>query len=277
MFSITSKIANLGILIFAVVLTFSAPASAFAQPVTLPYQPRTQLELISYLQGVLATLQAQLLIKNNVASDRIGSQSAVLSEKIEVVLKATFNANDSSYVNAWFEYGVSNVIDSQTPVIRLRNTNKNNVVEHVRGLSNLQPNTSYIYRPVFELPSGTKYYGSIQSFGTNGTVGSTTGTSDSVGNVNSQGNSLTTDKAVYSVGESVVVSWTTPKKEIYGGNTIYMFKVGGKYQDSLQGRYADKASGDVYFNPYEKGTYEFRLYLDYKTSSVAQSRRITVQ
>lgn len=279
MFSITSKLNNLGILAIAALLVAGAPASAFAQAATLPYQPRTQLELISYLQGVLTTLQAQLLAINNVASDRVDSQSAILSQQIAVELRATFDAKDSSYVNAWFEYGVSNVIDTKTSVVRIRNTNRNDMIEHVRLIKNLQPNTAYVYRPVFELSNGTKYYGSIQNFGTAGNyegVTGTTGIGGSVANIDSRGNSLSTGKTVYNLGEAIVVSWTTPKKDYYRGNTIFMFKVGDSYASSMQGRYADKESGDAYFSMYEKGTYEFRLYLDYKTTAVAQSRRITV-
>jgi len=277
-----SKITRFGILALVTIMVGAAPASAFAQTASLPYQPQTQLELISYLQGVLTTLQAQLLVKNNNSSVRVDRQSADVSSTIEVELRASFDSQNSSYVNAWFEYGVANVIDTKTSSVRIRNTGRNDIVEHVRILKNLEPNTAYVYRPVFELSNGTKYYGAIQNFGTTGnnlgTIGGVSGSGGiGTGNVNSGRNSLSTDKTSYELGEIIKVSWTTPKKEVHNGNIIYMFNDGGNYSESLKGRYANKDTGEVYFNVYKKGTYEFRLYLDFKNKEVAESRLITVR
>lgn len=275
MTSFISTITRFGFV--ALVFGMLATAPAFAQTVSLPYQPRTQLELISYLQGVLATLQAQLLLKNNVSSERVESQSAEVSATVEVELRASFDAKNNSYVNAWFEYGVANMIDSKTSSVRIRNTDRQGNVEHVRTLKNLEPNTAYVYRSVFELANGTKYYGAIQNFGTAGTGIGDFSSGSGIGNLNTGRNSLLTDKTSYEMGEAIEVSWTTPKKEFYRGNIIFMFNVNGRYADSMLGRYANNESGEVYFNVYKKGTYEFRLYLDNKTKEVAQSRQVTVR
>jgi hypothetical protein len=258
------------------------PASAFAQTASLPYQPRTQLELISYLQGVLATLQAQLLVTNNNSSARVERQSADVSSTIEVELSASFDAQNSSFVNAWFEYGVANVLDKKTSSVRIRNTDRNEIVEHVRILKNLEPNTAYIYRPVFELSNGTKFYGAIQNFGTTGgSVGIGGGVSGSgsigIGTINSGRNSLSTDKTTYNKAEPIRVSWTTPKADSYRGNAIYMFEPGDSFAEKIDGRRIETESGQVVFNIYTKGTYVFRLYLDGNTRQVAETRQVTVR
>jgi hypothetical protein len=280
MTSFILKITKFGVLVLITALVGTAPASVFAQSRSLPYQPQTQLELISYLQGVLNTLQAQQYSSGKLSSSLVEKQTAVVSSSIEVELKASFNAKNSSYVNAWFEYGVGNVIDKKTSSVKIRNTERNESIEHARVLKNLEPNTQYVYRPVFELSNGTKYYGLIKNFGTTGSNVSSVdfnSTASGTGKENSRGNSLSTNKTVYEIGEPILVSWTTPKKEFHSGNIIYMFKAGDSYSDSRMGRYANNESGNVNFKVYQKGTYEFRLYLNFSSKEVVESRQVTVR
>jgi hypothetical protein len=255
------------------------PIQASAQSATLPYQPRTQLELISYLQGVVATLQAQILARNNVSSSRVEASEAVLSQKVEVELSASFDAQNNSYVNAWFEYGFLNTIDKSTTKIKIRNIEKDNIVKHSRLLKDLQPGTVYIYRPVFELQNGTKYYGEIKSFGTsdviNGSV-SAGGSVSSNGSTGSYRNSLTTDKTQYEAGEVVKVSWTTPHLDNYRGSYVYMFKKNDSSKPFM-GKMVISETGTVNFSVRVEGTYEFKLLITGSSKYVATSRTITIK
>src|SRR3989344_825058 len=157
------KFAALG-LVALVLATLALPTPTKAA--TLPYVPQTQLELISYMQGIVDTLQAQAAAGGTVTgsgSSRVQTGTANVAVSTKVELKASFDAGNSSSVYAWFEYGEGSTLNKKTA--RTRVTKVRGEVDYEVTLTGLKSGVQYSYRPVFELSSGAKYYGAVRTFG----------------------------------------------------------------------------------------------------------------
>lgn len=281
----TITVSQMEILKFAVLGLMAVVLAAFAAPMpakaaTLPYIPQTQLELISYMQGIVDTLQAQAAAQGTVSgsgSSRVETRPADVTVSTKVELKASFDAGNSSSVYAWFEYGEGNSLNKKTS--RTRVTKVRGEVEHKVTLTGLKSGTQYSYRPVFELSSGSKYYGAVRTFGSNsgyalagGFITSDTGTTVS----NSRG-SLSLSKLTYNVYDQVTVSYTIPRSRVDGSVWVGAFKVGASDKEFSYSRYVGlHSSGEITFKIKEAGTYEFRLFYDKSSNEVVTSRRFTV-
>ena len=276
------KFAALG-LVALVLATLALPTPTKAA--TLPYVPQTQLELISYMQGIVDTLQAQAAAGGTVTgsgSSRVQTGTANVAVSTKVELKASFDAGNSSSVYAWFEYGEGSTLNKKTA--RTRVTKVRGEVDHEVTITGLKSGVQYSYRPVFELSSGAKYYGAVRTFGSGSSyalaggmitsdISGTTGTSVS----NSRG-SLTLSKLTYAVYDKVTVSFTVPRSKADSSVWIGVYEVGASDDDYSYWRYTgDKTSGELTFKIKKAGTYEFRLFYDRSSNEVVTSRRITVQ
>lgn len=266
------------------VLTFivgvSIPSQTLA--VTDTYQPQTKLEYVSYLQGVVDTLIAQLTAQrtyNSESSSRVQTDSAQVEVQTEVELSASFESDSSSYVYAWFEYGNTGILNKSTTKTRVRPSNR--VVDYTRVLSNLESNKTYSYRAVFETSNGKKYYGSLQSFSTGSgfaTAGGDFFNTGSATNYSITGTSIKTDSSSYNVWDKIEVSWTLPTSKADNDNWIGMFLLGSDGRKTNFSDLSNSTSGTALFTPFTPGTYEFRMFLKRGSDDeVATSRRITVR
>ena len=272
------KFAALG-LIALVLATLALPTPTKAA--TLPYVPQTQLELISYMQGIVDTLQAQAAAGGTVTgsgSSRVQTGTANVAVSTKVELKASFDAGNSSSVYAWFEYGEGSTLNKKTA--RTRVTKVRGEVDHEVTLTGLKSGVQYSYRPVFELSSGAKYYGAVRTFGSGSSYALAGGTitASNTNSVSTSRGSLTLSKLTYAVYDKVTVSFTVPRSKADSSVWIGVYEVGASDDDYSYWRYTgDKTSGELTFKIKKAGTYEFRLFYDRSSNEVVTSRRITVQ
>jgi len=272
------KFAILGLVAF-VLATLAVPASTNAA--TLPYVPQTQLELVSYMQGIVDTLQAQAAAGGTVSgsgSSRVQTGTANVAVTTKVELKASFDAGNSSSVYAWFEYGEGSTLNKKTA--RTRVSKVRGEVDYEVTLTGLKSGVQYSYRPVFELSSGAKYYGAVRTFGSGSSYALAGGmiTTSNTNSVSNSRGSLTLSKLTYAVYDQVTVSFTVPKSRADSSVWIGVYEVGASDGDYSYWSYTGKkASGELTFKIKKAGTYEFRLFYDRDSNEVATSRRITVQ
>ena len=281
----TITVSQMEILKFAVLGLMAVVLAAFAAPMpakaaTLPYIPQTQLELVSYMQGIVDTLQAQINAQGTVSgsgSSRVETRPADVTVSTKVELKASFDAGNSSSVYAWFEYGEGNSLNKKTA--RTRVTKVRGEVEHEVTLTGLKSGTQYSYRPVFELSSGSKYYGAVRTFGSNSTYALAGGfiTCDTGTTVSNSRGSLSLPKLTYNAFDLVTISYTIPRSRVDGSVWVGAFKVGAGDKEYSYSRYVGKhSSGEITFKIKEPGIYEFRLFYDKSSNEVVTSRRFTV-
>jgi hypothetical protein len=245
---------------------------------TLPYVPQTQLELISYMQGVVDTLRAQVAAgagATGSGSSRVQTLPAEVAVSTNVQLKASFDAGNSTSVYAWFEYGEGNSFDKKTARIRL--TKVRGEVSHEVTLSGLKSGVQYSYRPVFELSGGSKYYGSVQTFGSGITSGEIISGGSGTTVSNNRG-SLTLSKTTFKAYDQVTVSFTIPSARTNNLAWIGLFEVGASNSKPINWNYTgNNTTGELTFKIKKPGTYEFRLFHDRSGSAIVTSRRITVE
>jgi hypothetical protein len=258
------------------------PNPTFASTTT--YQPQTQLELISYLQGVLDTLIIQLNAQRNNASgvsSKVTTDSAVVEIQARTELRASFEVDRNSTVYAWFQYGLGSNLDRETSRTRIRTSGT--TAEHSRVISNLEPGETYTYRAVFETKNGREYYGEFKTFTTGGVAGLSEGEIGSVGGsvgiVGSGRYGITTNASSYKTNEMITINWSLPANKADNDNWIGMFEVGKSNSNSHQFRDIENAtSGTFKISSYIPETYEFRMFLARGSDDyVATSRRITIR
>jgi hypothetical protein len=250
----------------------SLPRSAAAND----YQPQSVSELIAYLQGVIATLEAQLQAQGSVPNV-VNSTPTINSGTIDtltvqsigvesVVLRGRVNAD---YVNAlvWFEYGQASLTDFSTPRQRI----DNNRQIFSASLTDLRRNNTYSYRAVLELSNGSRYYGTIGTF--------TTGRSynNNEPNFNSGNSNLTIDKTRYNLGETIRVNWNVPNDKKSDRNWVGVYRVGSSNNSYSSWKTASNQTGQLNLTaPTTAGDYELRIFYNYGYELIATSRTFTV-
>lgn len=267
------SVQKMGVLIIMCILT---AAPAMAATATTPYQPKTTLEYISYLQGVVDTLHTQISTQttdNKTVSARVKTLPAELAYEVE--LRATFSIGNLSSVYAWFEYGESSLTKA-TPKTRISKSAADK--EYVRTITNLKAGTVYKYRAVYESSSGTKYYGAIQTFSTKaGVDGVTTDDYSSGSTVSTSKGSLTVDKTSYKYGDTIKLSWTVPSAKADSSNWVGLFESSDDNRTYVTWKYLGNSTKDTLpFTASKVGTLEFRLFYDNGYDDVVTSRKITV-
>lgn len=170
------------VLVFTIVFS-AAPAPVAAQSTT--YQPRTTQEMIAYLYGIIAQLEAQLQAQRAGTGQVLGvsnsyqtstryrsnydidvvTLSANNIEENEAQLRANIDLDGASYAIGWFEYGEDSDLDEKTSTVRITNRG-DDTRSFVRTIDDLDEDEVYFYRAVAQGPDGRKDYGSIRSFRT---------------------------------------------------------------------------------------------------------------
>ncbi len=166
-----------------VVMLFSSTATV-SYAATSQYQPRTNAEMLAYLYGVLAQLQAQLAAMKadgSSGSSRTTRQDpnpyfisaiTIAPTKIsrsEVTLWGTADKGSSETLDAWFEYGVGSKL---TKVKYLPTITRSSAGSVSVDLSDLLSGTTYSYRLVVEDEDGNMQYGQTRTFKTVSTANS---------------------------------------------------------------------------------------------------------
>lgn len=254
------------------------PETALAATNNAEYQPRNQQEFASYLQGIVDTLEAQKNAKytnSNNTSALVQTKAAEVASEVE--LKSTFEMGKNKSIYAWFEYGENGQLNKSTSRTRIAD-NKKDEVTHTRTIKNLKSNTVYSYRAVFETSRGIKHYGQVKTFQLGASTASLTAPSTG-SSVSTNKGSLSTNATSYAYGsdDTIDVSWTLTSSRNDSKNWIGMYKVGDSSKNYQSWRYVDGDSGIESFKIKEKGTFEFRLFLNNSYSSVVTSRRVTIQ
>ncbi len=130
----TCKVWLAGLLLLIFVVSTVSPQIASAATTTA-YTPQTQQEMIAYLMGVLAQLQAQLKVKeqqNDTSDTKVSSTSsrnqpnpyyvslvAVTPERItreQAVLRGVVDGGGAKIIDAWFEYGTGSDLKMRSKV-----------------------------------------------------------------------------------------------------------------------------------------------------------------
>lgn len=197
-----SKAGIAGVLSAAILFSV-LPANPVLAATTTTFTPQTQQEMIAYLMGVLAQLQAQVaeqeVSKGSTVSGKTRVQpnpylvSALIQvpEKImrdQAILRGTAYPGSAISYDAWFEYGVGTNLKSRSELYSKReNTSSRSRSTGSRAgkatrtsragaggvaisltADNLKPNTKYSYRLVVEDDKGYRQYSSTRSFTTVG-------------------------------------------------------------------------------------------------------------
>jgi hypothetical protein len=244
------------------------PQTASAQVIASQYQPDSVNELIAYLYGVIASLEAQKATgstKSNSTSNVSRADTETLSatsiKKNSATVRSNIDFGTASYVYAYFEYGTKNSVDESTDEKKI---SKSSRYTHSAVLDDLKTNTTYYYRAVIELPGGSKIYGSLRNFTTSKTTSSSS--NDSSGD-----EEVSIDDSEYKQGEIITVSYDFTGNRL-SGSWIGLFKVGSADNQYITWTYVNQDEGEVYFTAlYQTGEFEFRLFKDGGYNRVAVS------
>ncbi len=164
----------LSVLLLAPTVNFSYAAT------TSQYQPRTNTELLAYLYGVLAQLQAQLAaLKAEESSSNSGRSSTtkgpnpyfmnVVSlaptsiSRNNATLKGTVDKGGSTMAEVWFEYGTGSSLSKK---IYLPDLTKTGIQPQTIAVTDLLSDTNYSFRIAAEDKDGNRQYGQTRTFTT---------------------------------------------------------------------------------------------------------------
>ncbi|MEM9336817.1 MAG: hypothetical protein AAGA35_03110 [Patescibacteria group bacterium] len=186
----TNKTKLFGGLLIVLMVATSVPQVAVAQT----FQPRTNQELIAYLYGIIAQLQAQ---QGQFSGGQVlgvsssGNTSFVTSsfnsfgnydidvdtlsardiDEEEAELRANIDLDGAAFADGWFEYGEDGDLDEETSRVRITNRG-DNTRSFTREIDDLDEDELYFFRAVAEGPDGRREYGEVRSFRTDDDRGS---------------------------------------------------------------------------------------------------------
>lgn len=274
------------------ILAFS-PMHAQAQTTDATYQPQTVEEMIAYLYGIIAQLQAQLDARTGGGSDSgnsSGSGSTVRpgggnSRSLDVDtlsaddirddeadLRGRIDLNGNDYAYTWFEYGEDDDdLDDRT--VRRRVTDTTGDRQSVRiNLDDLDEDERYYYRLVGENESGDEFFGRIRDFRTDDDRRSSDRNS-------SNGDfELEVDDTSIDFGDTVEVDWEIPDEDVGTSNWIGLYREDADNRNMLMWTYLERDDrGTEEFQIQQRGEFEFRLFLRNTYEDVATSREVEVE
>ena len=255
--------------IFIITSTFG-PMTASAQVYNQNYKPKSLSDLIAYLYGVIASLEAQNTgavinsnqsFNTNVNRADVETLSATSIKKNGATVRSDIEFGSAKYVYAYFEYGTKKSVDESTNEKKI---NKSSNYTHTILLDDLKTNTTYYYRAVIELPGGSKVYGELRNF----TTGKTT---NSNANNSSNNKDISTDDSEYNQGDNITVSYEFSLAR-QSGSWIGLFKEGASNNQYIAWKSVSEDDGEIDFTaPYQTGEFEFRLFSDSGYNRVAVS------
>lgn len=277
---LTNSIIHKAIGLVLVIALFGAAAPVQAVTVVDEYRPQTVQEMIAYLYGIIAQLQAELYARQGASSSDIGvAQPGSSSSDIEIEtlsaadiqedeadLRGRFDLNREDYVTVWFEYGQDRDLDERTSKHRVTDS-RGDVQTFTINVDDLEEDEKYYFRAVGEGPDGDREYGDIRTF-----------TTDENGGSSSSGDfELSVSDTQIDEGDEVEVDWEVPSRDAGARNWIGLYERDDDNEDYIQWKYIDNdTDGTVEFTINDAGTYEFRLFLDNSYDDQVTSARIEV-
>lgn len=279
----------------ALVLTLAiSPLQTNAQTTSTTFKPQTIEEMIAYLYGIIAQLQAQIDAQTggSGSSSSGGSSSGSSSARPgnsssrsldvdtlsaadirddEADLRGRIDLNGNDYAYAWFEYGEDDD-DLDERSVRRRVSDTTGDRQDVRiNVDDLDEDERYYYRLVGENESGTRYYGSVRNFRTDDDSRSSSRTS-------SNGDfEIEVDDTSIDVGDTVEVNWRIPDDEVGTSNWIGLYREDADNRNvMLWGYLDDDDEGSMEFRIQQRGEFEFRLFLRNSYEDEVTSREIEV-
>jgi hypothetical protein len=255
----------------------SVPKTAFAVTNTANYQPESVTELIAYLYGIIASLEAQIGKQSsgvvsgstNTTNQGVTTLTVQSVEEEEARLRGSVSTITTDYVLVSFEYGRSRSnLSEDTSTKRLSRSQAGTFYIDV---DDLRGDTTYYYRAVVQKPNGTKTYGTVRSF-------TTDDDNRSSSNSNNRGDDeLEFDESEYERGELIEL-FVDIDTELLPGSWIGLYDEddkNGVYQ-AWQYVTADTDRLDFYA-PSVPGDYEFRLFADSGYEDIATSDTFEVR
>lgn len=261
------------------VMSLALPAQTFAA-----YQPQDKEDLLAYLYGQLAILQAILADKlddddyvSEPRSSRDSSRDAEIDletlnarniESDEAELRLEIDFDDSRRATVWFEYGEDrDDLDERTTKYSLTKSSHDGDTIEIR-VRNLEEDQRYYYQAVGEDDDGERVYGDIRSF-----------TTDDDGSSRSSSGDFEISVDDYSIdaGDRIRVEWEVPRGDESGYNWIGVFREDDNNYQYISWTYLDNDDrGTEYFTINYEGDYEVRLFLNNSYDDEVTSRRIVV-
>ncbi len=265
LFKIKRLLTVFALSVFVVSSAFN-PQIASAQTTVSQYKPVSVNELIAYLYGIIASLEAQKTtriinsyssLNTDVNGADVETLSAISIKRNSATVRSNIDFGSASYAYAYFEYGTRNSVDETTDEEKVNKTSRDTYSELLDGL---RTNTTYYYRAVIELPSGVKIYGSLRNF----TTGRTTSSSNNYGDAD-----ISTDDSEYNTGDKITVSYEF-SDDRESGSWIGLYEDGSSDNEYLSWKYLSDDEGEVSFSaPRNAGDFEFRLFKDSGYKEVA--------
>ncbi len=274
--------------VFLVVGMLVQPATAFADNQST-FNSLSQSEKIAYLLGMIAQLQDMLdrSYDNNyyyysdarVVSVRSGNSNSRSSSRLidvetlsatnirddEAKLRGELDLDGEDEALVWFEYGEDDDdLDDRTAKRRVTDS-RGDDVSFTATIEDLDEDEKYYFRAVAEDEDGDREYGRIRSF--------TTDDDDR----NSYDYSLTISDRSVDEDDWVEVDWELPRREEGRDNWIGLYERGDDNDEYIHYEYLeDDDHGTVTFQMRERGTFEFRLFLDNSYDDEITSARVEV-
>lgn len=287
-----------GAVLVAMTLVFS-PVVTNAATVASQYQPSSIQEMIAYLYGIIAQLQAQLDAQNGRSSTASASNSSGIGvarpgssssnnssnrsevevetlsatniDEEEADLRGRVDLGNKSYAYVWFEYGLDRDMDETTSKRKVTDS-RNGWQTFSANIDDLDYDEKYYFRAVSEDSRGDRDYGSVRTF-----VTEDSGNSGSNSH-SSYGYELSVDDSTVNAKDTVQVHWRVPSDEVRANNWVGLYEASrtnnreyNKWQHT-----GSRTSGTMNFEIFYPGQYEFRLFLNSEYDDKA-TVRVTVK
>ncbi len=272
-----TKVAFIGMLVSAVV---AAPLPTFAQ--TTNYKPQSVQEMIAYLYGIIAQLEAQLGAQRTGSGStsypvtsggnttrtndiEVESGSANNIEDDEATLNGRIDLNGAKSAYVWFEYGEDSDLDERTSR-RSISDSSGDIRTFSVVVTNLDEDEKYYFRAVAEEANGNRVYGAVRSFTTDDSRRNNNNDDDEDDDKNNSANAndydLDFEDTTVDIGDGIIVEWEGPSGIGNYGNVIVLYRTDGDV-DWQAGRWflGGESKGEVTFVVNQAGTYEARLYI----------------
>ncbi len=232
---------------------------AYAQTDATTYHPTSLQEVIAYLYGVIATLEAQLAAKQGtsvVSTTGRTTVSTLTPTRIndnEATLRGEVAFGSAEYVYVYFDYGTDSSFDDRTSRVRTYRTSS--VKSFSADLEDLRDDEKYYYRAVVELPNGTLLRGTTRTF-------TTDEYDDDDDDYRSSGD-IDIDDDEYRSGDTITVRIDAPSSVEIGSGWIGLYEVDASDRSYLSYRFINRRDQTFTFTaPQDRGEYEFRMFAD---------------
>ncbi len=243
------------------------------------YQPSSTNEFIAYLQGVIATLEAQTQAQGpgTPVATLTGTEVSTTRSSNRTSTSATLEGEvvfgTARSVQVYFEYGTSRTsLNRRTTEKRLVKVGASD--DFSARVTGLRDDRTYYYRAVVKLTSGRTIKGSIRSFSLDDDWDQDDNFDDE--DNDSDDGTLSISRTTVSAGNSISVRYTVPSQGT-SQSWVGLFSVNDSNMQYRSYQYTSGRSGTLTFTaPYNTGRYEFRLFKDNGYTKIGESSEFRV-